>query len=201
MQLRKLAAFLVYLGSYLPLSLILLAQDVDTRSIDRGFCTPASFSAPNCELPLMHPWLSVGAVIVCGICLGATFIVLGLLKPKNRIDVVEAKHIPADLINYVIPYVLSFISLDYSSPQKAIGFLVFFAWIFWLTYRSGQILMNPVLAGFGWKLYEIKYRYVGSQDTFVGRALSRNAIEPGHLYRHASIQDVIIVKAGSNGDG
>jgi hypothetical protein len=196
MQLRKLSAFVLYLGSYLPLSVILLAQDIDSTAVGRGLCTLSDWQAWNCALPLSHSWLSIGAVLLCTISLLASFAALRLIKPKYRIAITEAKHIPADLINYVIPYVLSFVSLDYSSAQKAIGFAVFFAWIFWLTYRSGQIAMNPVLAGFGWKLYEIKYHYLDSDDAFVGRVLSRTEIEPNQTYRHGSIQDVLIVKGG-----
>ena len=200
MQLRKLAAFLVYLGSYLPLSLILLAQDIDGQAIGRGFCDRADLVG-NCKLPLLHPWLSIGAVIVCALCLSLTFFVLGLIKTKNRIGVTESKHVPADLLNYVIPYILSFISLDYASPQKAVGFLVFFVWIFWLTFRTGQIPLNPVLAGFGWKLYEVKYHFLGSTDLFTGRALSKEIIEPKQQYRHAAMQDVMVLESGGSSDG
>lgn len=115
------------------------------------------------------------------------------MRPSHRIKVAEAKHIPADLINYAMPYIVSFMGLDFSSPSKLIGFAVFFVWIFWITYRSGQIVMNPLLIAFGWKLYELKYSYLQSGDALVGRALSQSDIEPNTLYRIGNLQDVMVV--------
>ena len=69
--------------------------------------------------------------------------------------VTESKHVPADLINYVIPYVVSFMSLDYEQTPKLFGFAVFLIWIFWITYKSGQIALNPVLAVLGLSLIHI----------------------------------------------
>ena len=194
MQLRNWSAFALYVGSYVPLSLVLLAQDVDVKVAAYGICTAKRWNALDCALPLFHPWSSLSAVAVSLACLLFTFWALGKVKGPQRIRVTEAKHIPADLINYVIPYVLSFMGLDYSAPTKLLGFSVFFLWIYWITYRSGQIIMNPILIAFGWRLYEIKYSYLQSEDVFTGRALSKVAIEPNGLYRQAQLQDVMIIR-------
>jgi len=173
MQFWKLSAFTLYIGSYLPLSLILLAQDLDLQVMSSGLCSRTEFARADCQLPLQHPVWSISACVIALLCMLASLAALRLVKPKHRITVIESKHIPADLINYVIPYVLSFVSLDFASPTKLIGFAVFFLWIFWITYRSGQIIMNPILIVFGWRLYEVKFQYLQSQDTLTGRALSR----------------------------
>ena len=55
---------------------------------------------------------------------------------------------------------VSFMSLDYEQGPKLVGFAAFLLWIFWITHKSGQIAMNPVLAVLGWKLYEIKYTFI-----------------------------------------
>lgn len=155
MQLRILIAAAIYLGSYLPLSLILLAQDIDLESVKRGICPVWSIITLSCASPFKNPFWSLGAVAVCAMGMAATFVALRALRTTQRVKVIESKHIPADLINYVIPYVVSFISLDFEQGAKLIGFAVFLSWIFWITYRSGQIVLNPVLAAFGWKLFEV----------------------------------------------
>ena len=38
MQLRLLTAIVVFLGSYLPLAVILFSQNVDYKTWQRGFC-------------------------------------------------------------------------------------------------------------------------------------------------------------------
>jgi len=193
MQLRNWSAFALYLGSYVPLSLILLAQDLDERLAGNGLCVPHVWRTSGCAVPLNHPWWSVGAVAVSLLCLAITLRTLAAVRGNQRVRVLESKHVPADLINYVIPYVLSFMGLDYGDPAKMLGFAVFFLWIFWITDRSGQIVMNPILVAFGWRLYEIKFSYLQSEDAFTGRVLSKMVIEPNGVYRQAQLQDVMVV--------
>ena len=200
MQLRKLSAFALYIGSYSPLCLVLLAQDIDFNAAQARFCNPSDWLDAACGLPLLNPIWSIGAVAVSIACLLVTLWTLRVVEVAHRISVVEAKHTPADLINYIIPYVVSFMGIDFASPSKMIGFGVFFVLIFWITYRSGQIVMNPILAVFGWKLFEIKYSFLQSEDQFAGRVLSRIEIEPNKTYAHGNIQDVMIVRGQQTGE-
>lgn len=141
----------------------------------------------------------MGAVTISLMCLAVTLWTLGQIQGQQRIRVSEAKHIPADLINYIIPYVLSFMGLDYGDYPKLLGFAVFFLWIFWITDRSGQIIMNPILVAFGWRLYEIKFCYLQSGDAFTGRVLSKMVIEPNGVYRQSQLQDVMIIHEQEQG--
>ncbi|MDQ3080778.1 MAG: hypothetical protein M3R07_01025 [Gemmatimonadota bacterium] len=199
MQLRKTSAFALYVGSYLPLSLVLLAQDIPAVSLTLPFCRPVDITRANCDVPLMHPWWSLGMVAVCALCLGITLLTLKVVGTPRRIKVTEVKHVPADLINYVIPYIVSFMGLDYGSPTKLLGFAVFFLWVFWITYRSGQIAMNPVLIVFGWRLFELKYSYLQSRDAWVGRALCRAKAPPNGVYYQGSLQDVMVLREMEHG--
>lgn len=200
MQLRKSSAFALYIGSYFPLCLVLLAQDIDFEVTKSGLCSPSEWFDIACQVPFLHPFWSIGAVVVSATCLLITLWTLGKADVAHRICIAEAKHIPADLINYIIPYVVSFMGLDFASPSKIVGFAVFFVLIFWITYRSGQIVMNPILAVFGWKLFEIKYNFLQSRDQLSGRVLARIEIEPNKTYAHGNIQDVMIVRETQSGD-
>ncbi|WZB70433.1 hypothetical protein WJ968_33585 [Achromobacter xylosoxidans] len=70
------------------------------------------------------------------------------------VEVRRLKATPNEIINYTFPYVVSFMGITYGDPQKLIGFGVFLLWMFAISWKSGQILMNPLLLIFGWKLYE-----------------------------------------------
>jgi len=199
MHLRNWSALALYVGSYVPLSLILLAQDLDEEVMRSDLCSVRSWRSPQCVLPLQHPSWSIGAVAISLICLAVTLWTLGQVRGQQRVRVSEAKHVPADLINYVIPYVLSFMGLDYGQSATLLGFAVFFFWIFWITHRSGQIIMNPILVAFGWRLYEIKFNYLQSEDPFTGRVLSKMVIEPNGVYRQAQLQDVMIIHERGQG--
>jgi hypothetical protein len=185
MQLRRLSAFALYIGSYFPLCLVLLAQDIDFNAAKASLCNPSDWLEPTCGLPLLHPIWSIGAVVISAACLAVTIWTLRVVEVAHRVSIAEAKHIPADLINYIIPYVVSFMGIDFASPS---------------TFRSGQIVMNPILAVFGWKLFEIKYSYLQSDDQFAGRVLSKIEIEPNKSYAHGNIQDVMIVRGLQTGE-
>ena len=200
MQLRIVSAVAIYLGSYLPLSLILLGQDIDFGMAKQGICPPHKWSSAVCAIPLKHPFSSLLATGVCIVCLAFTLAALRLLPVRQRITIAESKHIPADLINYVIPYIVSFISLDYSDPAKMVGFAIFLGWLFWITFETGQIIMNPVLSVLGWRLFEVRYSFLQSPDILTGRLLASAEIAPGQTYRQGDLQDIMIVKADTKED-
>lgn len=204
MQLRLVPAIAIYIGSYLPLSFILLGQDLDLAQARKGLCPLADWMGTGCTLPLYHAAPSLIAVAICTSCLLFTLFALRLLPTRQRITIKESKHIPADLVNYVIPYIVSFISLDYGDAARLIGFVIFLVWLFWITFQTGQISLNAVLSVLGWKLYEVKYSFLHSADILTGRVLAQTDIEPGKTYRQGNLQDIMIVKAGNgkniNGD-
>jgi hypothetical protein len=125
-----------------------------------------------------------------------TLFALSLVRPKKRITVTEAKYVPTDLMNYTLPYIVSFMSIDYHDTGKFIGFTVFLGWMFWISYKSGQILMNPLLIALSWRLYEIKFFYAGGDAEHMTRALVKGHLAPGE-YDHSQVQDLLLVKSGT----
>ena len=84
-------------------------------------------------------------------------------------------------------------SIDYHETSKFLGFLVFLAWMFWITYKSGQIIMNPVLIALGWRLYKVSYNFTGSPNVFRSNVLSKGHLAPGN-HKQYPLQDILIVK-------
>jgi hypothetical protein len=193
-QFRVLIAAAVFWGSYLPLSLILLVQDYDYGALHQSLCS--ALWKPGCPLPLKNPAFAIGIFAACAVCFIITLASLAAVRPKQEIHITEAKHTPADLMNYTLPYIVSFMSIDYQESDKFVGFL-----IFWITYRSGQIILNPLLIVLGWRLYEISYTYAGSTDPQTGNALVKGRIEAGQRYRQQPVQDVLIIKNTGPGGG
>jgi hypothetical protein len=103
--------------------------------------------------------------------------------------------VPADLMNYTLPYIVSFMSLDYGDLTKLAGFAAFLGWVLLITVRSGQLLMNPVLTVFGWQLFEIEFTYDGGSTTsHEGVALVRGGLEPGTTVAQQAVQNIVIIK-------
>jgi hypothetical protein len=175
MQFRIFPAFLVFLGSYFPLALILALQDVSPQTWEAGICKQWM----ECTFPKFeHPWLSGLVLIVTGLCLALTFNVISKIRQKYSINVLESKSIPSELISYSFPYIVSFMGVDYGSSGKIAGLAAFLIWLFLITYKAGQIIMNPILLIFGWNLYEAKI-LINKHERVV-KVLSRNILPPGN---------------------
>lgn len=192
MRLRLFASLVVFVGSYLPLSLILLAQNFDYAAMGTPLCW--ELWEHGCHLPLRDPGPSLTVFIVCVACFLATLVTLAIVRPKHEIDITGATHVPSDLMNYTLPYIVSFMSLDYEEPGQFVGFLIFLGWVFLITHRSGQVLLNPVLIVFGWRLYDITYRHAADDVEHSARALSSGALIAGDRHCQVAVQDIVILK-------
>lgn len=190
MQFRFIPALLVFLGSYFPLALILALQDISSSSWTSGICTDWKL----CQLPTFdHPWLSFSFLAVTVLCLSLTFGILGKVRYKYSVRVVEAKPIPSEIISYSFPYIVSFMGVDYGAQGKVAGLSLFLIWLFLITLKSGQIILNPILLIFGWNIYEAKVMVNGHART--ARVLSKSKLIPGE-YHCEMIQDNYITKGG-----
>lgn len=190
MQFRLLSGFIIFIGSYLPLALILAVQDIPVSWWSNSFCNFSNIE--DCLFnPFSNPRLSIAFILVTCISVVVSNVSLKKIAFPFEGEVKSSKTIPNDIINYVFPYVVSFMGISYDTPEKLLGFSVFLIWMFAITYKSGQIIMNPLLLMFGWKLYEAKIQ-INNQERDV-RVLRKGVLTPGN-YKFQSIQDFYISK-------
>jgi len=190
MQFRLLSGFIIFIGSYLPLALILAVQDIPVSWWRSSFCNFSNIE--DCLFnPFSNPRLSIAFIIVTCISVVVSNVSLKKIAFPFEGEVKSSKTIPNDIINYVFPYVVSFMGISYDTPEKLLGFSVFLIWMFAITYKSGQIIMNPLLLMFGWKLYEAKIKINGQERDV--RVLRKGVLTPGN-YKFQSIQDFYISK-------
>ena len=190
MQFRLISAFFIFIGSYLPLALILAVQDIPIIWWQKPLCS--TFTVQNCYwMPFDHIKLSVTLILITALSTIFSLIALRKITYPYTVKVITSKPIPNDIINYVFPYVVSFMGISYSQPDKLLGFLVFLLWLFAITYKSGQIIMNPLLLMFGWRLYEVTLEISG--NTREVRMLKVGPLLPGDQ-KAQTIQDFYIAK-------
>ena len=191
MQFQLAPAFLIFLGSYLPLAIILAMQDIPTTWWARPLCQVEGLRSGACDFsPFEHPALSLAflATSLLAVLLARTS--LKKITYPFDIEVKKAKPIPNEIINYTFPYVVSFMGIAYGDEQKLSGFIVFLLWMFAITYKSGQILMNPLLLILGWRLHEATI-VINSLERDV-RVLCRGPLTLGH-HKAQTIQDFYVV--------
>lgn len=196
MQLRLFASLLVFAGSYFPLSLILLVQDFDYKNFSWQLCFP--YNNSDCFIPFYTPFVSITVLIVSA----ASFLLtLGLLRfayCKHQVKITEATHVPSDLMSYVVPYIVSFMNLSYQDTKGLLGYALFLAWIFWITHKSGRVMLNPMLIVLGWRLYEVAYVNEASRSVNHGYVLSNFKLESNSFIKYKNIQDVMVCKEKVN---
>ncbi|WP_188380672.1 hypothetical protein [Oxalicibacterium faecigallinarum] len=190
MQFRLPSAFLIFIGSYLPLAVILAIQDIEWAWWSQSICT--SFDLNKCVFnPFSNANLSLSFVCITALSLLIATCSFKKISYPYEIEITSVKAIPNDIINYVFPYVVSFMGISYDQPEKLFGFVVFIMWMFAITYKSGQIIMNPVLLIWQWKLYEANIIINGVNREV--RILKQGTLVQGHQ-KAQTIQDFYVVK-------
>ena len=195
MQFKLIPALLVFLGSYFPLAIILAMQDITISSWKSNIC----INLDKCHLPEFHnPWTSLFIRIITGACLILTFSIFKKVKYVYKIEIKEAKPIPTGLINYSFPYIVSFMGVDYESTGKIVGLVTFLVWLFLLTYKSKQILMNPILLIFGWNLYDTNICV--DKHNISTKILSKIKLTSNRIYSCEKIQSIYVIKGDNEND-
>jgi hypothetical protein len=193
MKMRLLPALILFLGSYFPLSLILLVQDIKESSWKEPICKIVAIT--TCHLPeLSNSGRAISLLSICALSLLLFIILMNGLSAYSNLEVIDSKSVPNDLINYVFPYVVSFMGLDLGADGKFYGFLMFILLMFVITYRSGQILMNPFLLVSGWQLFELNILTEGQKRCV--KALSQNQIQPGDHLDSCLVHGIYVLHKG-----
>lgn len=192
MQFHLIPGLLIFLGSYLPLAIILAMQDIPAQWWVRPVCTAAGLKAGECQfVPFDNPVLSISFLTITAAATLLAKSSLQRIRCPFLVDVKRMKATPNEIINYTFPYVVSFMGIAYGDPQKLLGFGVFLLWMFAITLKSGQILMNPLLLIFGWKLYEATILINGVEKDV--RVLKYGTLEVGKQMAQ-TVQDFYILR-------
>lgn len=194
MQLRMWTAFIIFFGSYFPLSLILLAQDYRFDYVSRDVCLNLVAKDTACVMPFYHAHVSIPISLVSLICLFVSIAVLRITKTKRRAVIIRSTYVPSELMNYTLPYIVAFMGVGYNDQSKFVGMIIFLIWIFWITYKSGQLILNPILVVFGWRLYDTTFSFYGDKIEHRSLVLSDGELVSGDLVYYSTIQDVMVVR-------
>lgn len=162
MKLKFWISLCVFISSYFPLALIFALQDFDYS-----------------RFRLQHPLPIFVTIVFSCICIIFTWLALFVPRWGRRgtqtIKITNVSLQSATLINYSLPYAVSFFSIKLDDPGSVLSFLVFMAIMFSLSYLTDTILLNPLFILFGYKLYDINYRIVGKTQEHHGLLLSADA--------------------------
>ena len=162
MRLRWFSSILIFLSAYSPLSVIFLIQDIDF--------TTGIIAHPKIVYSLLG--VSVFSLLFIAIA------VRSVRTSTPPVIVLSVSNRSGELINYSIPYMLSFFVMDLSNVNLLVSFAFFMFIMYWMTLKTHNIFVNPVLAMMGYNIYDVHYKRDGHEfeDFFLvkGDRLRRN---------------------------
>lgn len=165
MKPRLITSILLFISAYSPLFLILAVKDFDF----------------GCTKNFKHP---IGIWIMLGITVLSVVLLFAIFKKFKRgnmvVRITEVKDRSVDLINYTIPYILSFFGFDLSKPEDVISLTIFLLIMLLLTIRSKAVFLNPILALVGYSLYDIEYEFDGKKKDSI--VLSKHEPKGGEVF-------------------
>jgi hypothetical protein len=165
MRLRALTAIFLFLSSYAPLGVIVIALDFDPAT--RGFANP----------------LTVKVVALLAVLSAALpFVILRRLRGGVVYQATQLTNKNGDLVNYALPYLVTFVGLKLGEPETVVGFVLFMLLFGALTIKLQALWINPLLALTGFNLYEATLQKNGSELSTI-LVLSKRQLEVGHRFR------------------
>ncbi|MDD5140205.1 MAG: hypothetical protein PHY43_08115 [Verrucomicrobiales bacterium] len=147
MKLRFLSSVLIFISAYSPLSVIFLIQDFELPDW--------RLKHPEIVLPI------VGISIISCIVIWAAVRFLKTSTPTVKI--VKVSNRSGELVNYSIPYLVSFFVINLDDIKMLLSFGFFMVIMYWMTLKTHNIFVNPILACLGYNLYDVQYEKNGQE--------------------------------------
>lgn len=170
MKPKIITAILLFISAYAPLFIILAVKDYDFSSTLRF-----KHSIPIYLLLV----LTILSIILL-------FYTVNSIKRGNMpVKVKSIKSRSVDLINYTIPYIVSFFGFDLSKVEDVVSLAIFLLLMLLMTIKSKSVFMNPILLLAGYNLYDLEYEFDGKLNTTI--AISKHDMKNGDVYYIRSI--------------
>jgi hypothetical protein len=167
---KLFTAILLFISAYAPLFVILAIKDFDFDKL-RNF---------------KH---SIPIYILLGLTVLSITLLFYSIKSIQRgnmaVRVRSIKSRSVDLINYTIPYIVSFFGFDLSKTADVVSLIIFLLLMLLMTIKSKSVFMNPILLLAGYNLYDFEYEFDGKVNSTI--VISNHDIRVGETYHIRSL--------------
>jgi hypothetical protein len=158
-----ISSIAIFTSGYTPLFLIMIIKDF--VRVDWHFYQLSTnilgFSQIDYPIGIVFKNSNVvlGLLIVAVISLLMLWYVLkNITSNPFEITITNAKSRSSEVVNYTIPYMISFVAFDLSKGQDLLSLIIFMGILCLLSIRSQSIFINPILAALGYGLYDCSYK-------------------------------------------
>ncbi|MGR5062008.1 hypothetical protein [Photobacterium sp. DNB22_13_2] len=160
---RLVSSIAIFISGYTPLFLIMIIKDIKSFFwYEKILDTPILFVS-KIKFPY---WINFSNKDVVFTLIGLSVVSLILLRyvlkniTKDPFDITinSAKCRSSEVVNYTIPYMISFVAFDLSKWQDIFSLVLFLSVLCLLSIRSQSVFINPILAAMGYGLYDCSYK-------------------------------------------
>ena len=161
MKLHPWTAWLIFISSYSPLALIICIRDLKEGANLLG----------DFHFGLQHPQAVYWILAVALLSVAVLLLTMRSIEGGDPVKVTRVQNQSGELVNYAIPYMITFFEFDLGDGRSVAAFAAFMLLMLLLTMRTHNIFINPVLSLFRYGLYEVEYEENGKakQATFLAK--------------------------------
>ena len=159
----------LFLTAYYPLFLILFVQN--SKLIDKIFSSEH----------IVVKWTTLNDSLVYGLALGLIFYILLKLFIKfqsksntSQYRVIKIKDISHETLNYILTYLIAFLSLQLNNPKDIISILILLFIIGIIYVNSNLLYINPFLQLLNYSIYELTIKKDMTEKSIVIIAILPN---------------------------
>ena len=182
----------IFISGYIPLFVIMAIKDIQQLVwFSHSLNTPI-IGLSIVKIPYWVDFNNRGVVAVLTVLSLLSIVVLSyvlkhLSVSRNKITITQAKSRSSEVVNYTIPYMISFVAFDLSQWQDLVSLMLFLSILCLLSIRSQSIFINPILAAKGYGLYDCSFTENGIEKECV--MLSKHDLNKGSDERYRKLNN------------
>jgi len=86
---------------------------------------------------------------------------------QEYFTIIHAEDKTQEILSYIVPYILSLMTINIHNMQGALIFLILFVVLYAIYVNSSLIYINPLLSLMGYKIYSVKTRDSTSKEEII----------------------------------
>lgn len=180
LRLRLLISLIFFISAYSPLMVIVAIQQMD-------------FSK---TLWLAFSKVSIILLMVAVISSIIVLLVVRSIKGGLNVNIIKASNKSGDMFGYTIPYMLSFMRVDFCDLKTILSIALFMLVLFVMAHRTQTVFINPVLAIFGYMLIDCTFRC--NDKEIQAMVISKEPISSGETLCLDNLSPYLYICSNSN---
>lgn len=169
-QLRPLPAFVVFMSGYWPLALVITVLDFDFGKLEFTAC-----------------WTVAAVLVAFGSACWFTARHFVHYAKGDRVKITATKDRSVELLNYAVPYIAGFAGMETGSLGKVLAMFIVLWVVFYVTYKTHTVVVNPFLLSLGYRLVDITFTRMDNNAPGSVLAVTKFDVAPGDEVRIRSI--------------